>query len=323
MKGISAFTLHFRNMNATTVLLILAVGLASAQLNFEGNPLTENTDYTAEESRLSQRTARQKETATNVTTDVAGDSQKLHPAFDVVKTAAEKLEPRNLLIDGSSGEQKEVAHPVNPVGRANEAVQTGRHLPRSVYNQGTNVNPAEVALNTFLHSKTLEESRQSLDSYLQNSRASQNAPVADQSSQQTVSPAHQQQLADQPLPSQANHQTLALSSPVNQHLTAQLMQHRQMQTFPVNQQQYSEQAYNAPQMSTAVGAPLVQQQLPYGVPVQSRNDVFYPPGWHHRMRRIRGKPYLMAQSRGGPGFYNGPVPGETAIRCSRYANQDS
>ncbi|XP_076245739.1 uncharacterized protein LOC143186151 [Calliopsis andreniformis] len=291
-------------MNVATVLLVLALGLATAQLNFEGNPLTENTEYTAEESRLLQRTARQEQTAANVTINGAEDSQKLHPPLEDVKNASEEFEARNFPIDDSSTQQKEVVHSVNPAGRTNEAVQTARYLSATAYNQGSNVNPAEVALSTFLNSKTPEESRQSLDSYLQNSGASQN--VVEQPNQQMVSLTNQPQLEQSHTPP-VNQQSLALSSPVNQHLTAQLMQQRQVQAFPVNQQQYG-QMYNLPQMSTALGAPLPQQQMPYGAGIQSKNDVFYPPGWHHRVRRIRGKPYPLVQSRVGPGFYNGPVP---------------
>ncbi|XP_076635675.1 uncharacterized protein LOC143348874 [Colletes latitarsis] len=266
-------------MNAATVLLVLATGLASAQLNFEGNPLTEDTEYTAEESQVSGKAA-----------------TEIFPKLENAINVSRKLEN----VDRSSITQSVVT--VRP-----ETVQTARHLSTSPYVYGTNsINTAELALSTFLNSKTPEESRLSLDSYLQTRETPQNVMVGEQTAS----------VAGQQLPQQVTPlapQSMAVSSPVNQHLTAQLMQQRQMmQAFPGNRQQFGEQVYNAPTSSSsalnAVGTPLPQQvQTPYVQPgIQSRNDLFYPAGWHHRVRRIRGRPFPYAQSRGGPGFYNGP-----------------
>ncbi|XP_043256881.1 uncharacterized protein LOC122399889 [Colletes gigas] len=255
-------------MNAATVLLILATGLASGQLNFEGNPLTEDTEYTAEESRISSKA-----------------STETFPKLENATNASRELE--------------------NEVTARPEAVQTARHLPTSPYVYGTNsINTAELALSTFLNSKTPEESRLSLDSYLQTRKTPQNVIVGEQTAS----------VAGQQLPQQVTPPQMVVSSPVNQHLTAQLMQQRQMmQAYPVNRPQFGEQVYNAPTSSSsalnAVGTALPQQvQAPYMQPgIQSRNDLFYPAGWHNRVRRIRGRPFLYAQSRGGPGgFYNGP-----------------
>ena len=299
-------------MNPTTVFLVLVAGLANAQLNFEGNPLTENTEYTAEESRLSERTARQEATAANVTNDVV-DLQKLHPLSEDRRNVSQELEPRSNSMNEYPLNEEEMARPSSPlVVQRSKPTQAARHLSTSSY-EPIAISPAESALSTFLNSKTPEESRYSLDSYLQSREPPRNDLVRDQPSQRTVSIANQQQLAQQPAP-QVSQQSLALSSPVNQHLTAQLMQQRQ--AFPVDQrQQASEQVYGLPvnPQVTALGAPLAQQQLlqqqvPYVGGLQPRNDVFYPPGWHHRVRRIRGKPFPLAQSRGGPVFYNGPAP---------------
>ncbi|XP_054005726.1 uncharacterized protein LOC128890852 isoform X1 [Hylaeus anthracinus] len=296
----------YRNMNASTVLLVLAVGVANAQLNFDGNPLTENTEYTAEESQLSRRTARREETAANATNGVAERSQNFHLGFEAETSASWNVETKSKPVNDLSIDEEDVerhsSFAVKP-----DAVQTGRHLTTSPYVHGTNsINPSELALSTFLNSKTPEESRQSLDDYLQIRESPQS--VGDQATSSTG----QQQPA-----SLTGQQSLTLSSPVNQHLTAQLMQQREMlQTFPVNhRQQFNEQVYNAntqdprSPVPNTVGTPLAQQAFTsYAQPgIQSRNDLFYPAGWHHRVRRIRGRPLPYAQSRGG--FYNGPVPG--------------
>ncbi|XP_031844700.2 uncharacterized protein LOC116432251 [Nomia melanderi] len=310
-------------MRPATALLLLAVGLSNGQLNFEGNPLTENTEYTAEESRFSQRTARQQETASNLTTIVPElRSQKLYPILDA-KNASTNLEAKTSITDYSSG-QTDLEYPWQPqtITDQPEVVQTSRQLSSSAYNHGSDTaSPVQAALNTFLNSKTPEESRLSLDSYLQNAVAPQSGLSQEEPGQQTVPPASQQQLARQTLPmaSQVNQQPAGLSSPVNQHLTAQLMQQRQsLYGFPVSQrQQFNDAVYNGlpansqdPRSPVAVGTPLPQPalQMPYPQ-IQPRNDIFYPPGWHQRVRRIHGRPFPYVQSRGGPGFYNGPAPG--------------
>ncbi|XP_076280252.1 uncharacterized protein LOC143209021 [Lasioglossum baleicum] len=397
-------------MISRIILLALAIGLTTGQLNFEGSPLTENTEYTAEESRFSERTARQQETAANVTAPPELRSQKLHPIMNDVKNASKNLEekpasrhasnPQHLItvqpdvvqtsrqlspsaynrgsitanptdyyvntpvprhspnsqilltaqpevqtsrqlspsaynnrgsitaspVDYSVSEP-ELRHPPNSqhlITVQPEVVQTSRQLSASAYNQGSDgTNPVDAALTTFLNSKTPEESRMSLDSYLQNAAGSESV-VKEQPGQQTVSLANQPQLARQTLPiaPQANQLSTGLSSPVNQHLMSQIMQQRQaVYAFPVNQRQpYNEQLYSvpvnsqdprAPVPATAIGAALQQQtlQAPYAPGIQSRNDIFYPPGWHQRVRRIRGRPFPYVQSRGGPGLYNAPVPG--------------
>ncbi|XP_076659181.1 uncharacterized protein LOC143362693 [Halictus rubicundus] len=306
-------------MISRIILLALAIGLTTGQLNFEGSPLTEDTEYTAEESRFSERTARQQETATNVTTPPAElRSQKLYPIMEDVKNVSKNLEEK-LALRHASSPQHLITHliTVQP-----DVVQTSRQLSASTYNRATDgANPAEAALTTFLNSKTPEESRMSLDSYLQNAAGSQSV-VREQPGQQTVSLANQPQLARQtsPIVPQVNQLSTGLSSPVNQHLMSQLVQQRQAAyVLPVNQRQpYNEQLYNlpvnpqdprAPVPATAIAAASQQQtlQAPYAPGIQARNDIFYPPGWHQRVRRIRGRPYV--QSRGGPGFYNAPVPG--------------
>nr|XP_034172208.1 misshapen-like kinase 1 isoform X1 [Osmia lignaria] len=289
-----------RTMKGSTFFLVLAAGLANAQLNFEGNPLTENTEYKAEESRSSENTARQ-ETTANVTTVVTEHSvRNVYPLAEYVKNSSE-----NILMD----HQKLTADPEQKENSV--VVQTARQLSSNTYNPGaTSVNPA-MALNSFLNSKTPEESRLSLNHYLQSREISQNTAVQEQTTVRTIN--DQQQFMPR------LDQQSAIVSPVNQQLTSQLMQQRQMlQAYPVNQQQFNEQMYNTPvnlqdlrsPLSNTVATSLMQQQLlqPYVTGLQPRNDVFYPAGWPHRVRRVRGKPFPYAQSRGGPGLYGPPPP---------------
>ncbi|XP_017875945.1 uncharacterized protein LOC108622529 [Ceratina calcarata] len=259
-------------MHARAILLIILAGLANGQLNFEGNPLTENTEYTAEESRSYERTARYEATATNVT--YAPEYSWSHqPLPSNTKNTSEFLP--------AIEETKEQ--------RSSLGEQPGSwHITATAYNQASsNVDQTEVALNSFLNSKTPEESRLSLDHYLQ-SQYPQKTYATDVS---------QQQLLTQP---SLVHQQ-ALSSPVNRHLTTQLIQQRQ--GFAVNQP-----VYNAPANPNLMPPISNDQPMPpYAFGMQARNDVFYPE-WYHRVRKVRGKPFPYAQSRGGPGFYNGPPP---------------
>ncbi|KOC68200.1 hypothetical protein WH47_03358 [Habropoda laboriosa] len=285
-------------MNAATVLLVLMAGLTNGQLNFEGNPLTEDTEYTAEESRFSERTARREETTTNVTNILVKSSQNIHPTLSNVNNSSIPVNSTKTIIDAYPVDQDDPLYTIEQ----QKIVHTARNLPANNYNQGTTttVNSAELALNSFLNSKTPEESRLSLDYYLQNRETPDNVPGMI---------VNQQQLTQQPV-QRVNQQLV--SSPVNQHLTAQLMQQRQpFQAFPVNQP-----AYNAPvnpvdlrsTVSNPMATPLMQQQQlfqPYTDGIQPRKDVYYP-GWYQRVRRVRGKPFNYIQPRGNPGFHGGP-----------------
>nr|XP_003707983.2 PREDICTED: uncharacterized protein LOC100877709 isoform X1 [Megachile rotundata]XP_012151599.1 PREDICTED: uncharacterized protein LOC100877709 isoform X1 [Megachile rotundata] len=300
--------LEERAMDWTAFLLVLAAGLTHAQLNFEGNPLTENTEYTAEESRSLEKTARQ-ETTANVTSTVA---EMVYPLVGYLHSST-----KNTLIDDHSINQEETDHVERKQNSV--AVQSARQMS-NIYNAGTtSADPAKIALNSFLNSKTPEESRMSLDYYLQSREVEpQSTVVQEQTTVQTIS--DQQQLSQQ-LMSRTNQQPAGIMSSVNQQLTSQLLQRRMVQVYPANQQQQlNEQVYSTPlnlqdyqsPVSNTVGTSAVQQQQllqPYVTGLQARNDVFYPVGWHHRMRRLRGKPFLYPQSRkGGPAFYGPPVP---------------
>ncbi|CAL7946436.1 unnamed protein product [Xylocopa violacea] len=290
-------------MNAVTILLVLAAGLVDGQLNFEGNPLTENTEYTAEESRFSERTAKQEGIATNMTNTVAESPWNLHPLLSSTRNSSRLMNSAGTVINDHSMSQEDSMQSV----KQEKIVPKARYLSTNTYNQGADSSKqAEAALNSFLNSKTPDESRMSLDYYLQSRQTPDNAP------QTTV---NQAQLTQQPT-SQVNQQSM--SSTVNEHLTEQLMQQRQaLPAFQVNQP-----VYNTPvnpgdlrvTMSNPMAMTMMQRQQAlqssqsYTTGIQARNDVFYP-GPYQRVRRVRGKPFSSyAQSRGGPGFYGGPVP---------------
>lgn len=290
-------------MNLATILLVL-IGLVNGQLNFEGNPLTENTEYTAVESRLFEKTARQK-MAENMTDILTESSQNFHPSSLIPNVNNSNQSTNPIKSDDHAIIQRDLYNLSYP-SKQEKIVQTGRHLSTNTYNQGI-TSKAQVALNTFLNSKTPEESRLSLDHYLQSKENLKNVePMA-----------NKQQLAQQSV-MQVNQQPVSSSS-VNQHLTAQLMQQRQtLQAFPVNQP-----IYNSPvnpidihsTVSNPVSIPLMQQQQSQAPGIQARNDVFYP-GWYQRVRRVHGKPFPYAQSRIGSGIYVGPAPpGEIFRPC--------
>lgn len=290
-------------MNLATILLVL-IGLVNGQLNFEGNPLTENTEYTAVESRLFEKTARQK-MAENMTDILTESSQNFHPSSLIPNVNNSNQSTNPIKSDDHAIIQRDLYNLSYP-SKQEKIVQTGRHLSTNTYNQGI-TSKAQVALNTFLNSKTPEESRLSLDHYLQSKENLKNVePMA-----------NKQQLAQQSV-MQVNQQPISSSS-VNQHLTAQLMQQRQtLQAFPVNQP-----IYNSPvnpidihsTVSNPVSIPLMQQQQSHAPGIQARNDVFYP-GWYQRVRRVHGKPFPYAQSRIGSGIYVGPAPpGEIFRPC--------
>ncbi|OAD61513.1 hypothetical protein WN48_00456 [Eufriesea mexicana] len=286
-------------MNTATILMVLALGLANGQLNFEGNPLTENTEYAAVESRFTEKTARRQETAANVTNNSTESSQNFQLLLPDTKNSSQSRNPIISLTEDGPVDQEDSSHIV----KQRKIGQTGRYLSTNTYTQGTNFgNRSELALNSFLNSKTPEESRLSLDYYLQSRETPQNI-------QPTI--VNQQQLTQQPV---ARVDQQPVSSPVNQQLTAQLMQQRHvLQALPVNQPAYSA-PMNPMDLQSSVlnpaAIPVMQQQQalePYMTGIQARKDAFYP-GWYQRVRRVRGKPFPYVQSRGGPGFYGGPVP---------------
>ncbi|XP_043489244.1 uncharacterized protein LOC122515815 isoform X2 [Polistes fuscatus] len=299
----------------TIIIVILVIGITRAQLNYEGNPLTENTEYTAEESEISSK----------IVKPSINGPQKLYPIFreskDVISKDT-KLEDDEFDRDVSltNFDQAETSALVN--------IASARELPNNVYNKvqqsqilqpvtNTVKTPAEIALNTFLNSKTPEESRLSLDYFLQNSQSQNNQSptsnnvisqnqkqpiqIVSQNNQQMQ---RQQQSVTNPIQKQVFYQPQNVLQIPGQtydytaHYTAnsQILQPSQsVQTSPVISNP------TALQQSSIFSDPLEM--------IQSRNDIVSPVMWRQRNRWIRGQPYPFAQPRIGGVFSKGPIVG--------------
>ncbi|XP_032686247.1 uncharacterized protein LOC116851187 [Odontomachus brunneus] len=316
-------------------LLFLAVGLANGQLNFEGNPLTEYTDYTAEESNLSEKSVREKDISIDLLSNSAvSRPQRLYPVFENPESPRE---PTKTMDDLFSDKSQHVLSVHSP--RSQDV--SSRQLQISA-DQNSPIDSAEFALNTFLNSKTPEESRVSLDYFLR----SQQSPEA-QSRSSDVTVIDQDKILErmdtqpiihrveqrQPLLSQVE-QRQQPSLPqaehtIHLHLTPQMDQGQLIsQLMPQQIDQQRQQlstgqsfAYAAQPVAQTVMQPIVRapagvlgpatmlQPVPIGPGVQVRNDMMMPAMWRQRMKRLRAKPLpgVLPQARIAPGLYKGPV----------------
>lgn len=314
-----------RIMTGLASLLVFVVGLANGQLNFEGNPLTEYTDYTAEESSLSGRAVEAKDVSIGLLSNaaIASRPQKLYPVF-------EPESPRQPTIDDLFSDKSQTQLPASQGPRSQD--MSGRQMPAE---QSTSVDPAEIALNTFLNSKTPEESRVSLDYFLRSQQPSEAQPRASDAVA-IVQDKRLDRMDTQPIVHRAEQQQ-PLFSQVEQ---VQLMpQVEQVQLMPqVNQGQLMPQqvvdqqrqqlsnghnfAYAAQPVVQAVVQPVIRaptgviapatmplHPVPIASGIQVRNDMMSPAMWRQRMKRIRAKPLpgVLAQPRIAPTLYKGPV----------------
>jgi len=304
------------------ILLVLATNLANGQLNYEGNPFTEYTEYIAEESNLSEKSARQNDAPVNVaSSDVSLRPQKLYPVMEAEadRQLQQAAETNNLLSDKS---QRQIPFSFQ-VTRPNATF--GRQM-QDLPDQKAPISTAEVALSNFLNSKTPEESRASLDYYLR----SQQSPEDQSHSLNAINDPNKQSLVqlDGQLVSQTGQQQMLLPRQEQQmQLTSQINQ-AQLMPHIVPQPDQRQQFLSAGQTYNYVGQPAVIQPMiraPTGVvlgqgmlqPVplmtpsfQARNDMITSAMWRERMRRIRGKPFVFAQPKIAPGLYKGPITGK-------------
>lgn len=200
----NAANLNFRMMKTSTVIfLFTSVHLITAQLNFEGNPLTEHTDYLAEESQLSARTSRQRNLEKSINDSSArnvsskenhqpGSPQKLYPVYSedlrrqvlVIQSGSKGLENSELVhntkVNQNSGSIQN-AEPVQNTGSIQiiepELEKRPRQLQDNFINtnaiqqeqsyQQQRINPADLALQLFLNSKSPKESEVALSYYLE------------------------------------------------------------------------------------------------------------------------------------------------------------
>ncbi|XP_015187089.1 PREDICTED: uncharacterized protein LOC107072031 [Polistes dominula] len=294
----------------TIIIVILVIGIARAQLNYEGNPLTENTEYTAEESEFSSK----------IVKPSINEAQKLYPIYreskDVISKDT-KLEENESNGDVSltNFDHAETSSLVN--------IASARELSDNVYNKmqqsqiiqpitNTVKTPAEIALNTFLNSKTPEESRLSLDYFLQNSQSQNNQSPTSNNRKQFVS--QNNQLTNQ----RQQQQQQLVTNPVEK----QQMFYQSQNVLQIPEQTYDYTAHytsnsqilqpsQSVQTSPMISNPTaLQQSSIFSDPlemIQSRNDIVSPVMWRQRNRWIRGQPYPFAQPRIGSVFSKGPV----------------
>ncbi|XP_029156575.1 uncharacterized protein LOC114929262 isoform X2 [Nylanderia fulva] len=305
-------------------IFVLAINLASGQLNYEGNPFTEYTEYIAQESNLSEKSARKNDAPFNFSNSGSTHSQKLYPIIESEsdKHLQQVSEPENGLFTDKL--QKQASFSIQVVRPNVTDMHSARHFQVS-----SDQNTAEFALNTFLNSKTPEESRLSLDHYIR----SQNSPTSNQHSPNAQYRSsnvliHQDKKAiveptldvQRPLISQVEQQQQQLVAPqVNQQLTSQVNQGQlvpqlvpQGQLLPPTGQAY-DYVGQPPPIQPVIRAPagvILGQGMLQPVPLMSgfqRSDMITPAMWRERMRRIRGQPFPFAQPRLTPGVYKGAI----------------
>lgn len=317
--------------------LVLVIDLTIGQLNYEGNPFTEYTEYVAEESNLSERSARQNDVSpTNPSNSEMSPPPRPQKLYPVVNSENDKnLQDNNNLISDKPQEQLFVSvqsfQPDTEDTSARQFQQTSSH-------QNAPITPARIALNTFLNSKTPEESRASLDQYLRSQQLlpdDQSRSLDASASQNTRSMERQFVNHQQPQISQISQieqqkpvmapQEMRLTSQVGQsQLASQLIPHQtEHQLLPSPEQVYH-LSYDQqpppiqPVIKAPAGVQIVRQGMLQPVPFMSgfqpRSDLITPAMWRERRKRIHGKPFPFAQSRIAPGFYKGPVVGECQSR---------
>ncbi|XP_018354480.1 PREDICTED: uncharacterized protein LOC108755755 isoform X2 [Trachymyrmex septentrionalis] len=307
-----------RIMTRLAILLVLAIDLANSQLNYEGNPFTEYTEYIAEESNLSERAAKKNDVSINLPNpEVSSHSQKMYPIVESESDgrSQQSVETNNLL-------KSQISSSVQTF----QSDASARQFQDSSGN--TPVSQAEVALNTFLNSKTPEESRLSLDHYLRSQQSPEvqsrsSDAIINQESSKSIEPLNPQSIShieqQQLLVPQVNQQQVQQTSQVDQvqlvpQLVPQVDQREQLlpsagQTYGYMGQPAVVQAVQ-PIIRAPAGVVLAQkmmQPVPLVPAFHTRNDMITPAMWRERMRRLRGKPFSFAQSRIGPALYQGPI----------------
>ncbi|XP_012227496.1 uncharacterized protein [Linepithema humile] len=219
-------------------ILVLAIDLANSQLNYEGNPFTEYTEYIAEESNLSERSAKENNSPINLSNSgISSHPQKLYP---IMESKSDKSFQQVAETDQSQGQ----ASLSVPSFRSD----VGRQFQVSS-DQDSQTNPAEVALNTFLNSRTPEESRMSLDHYLRS-----------QTSQHQFQPSDAIVSQNEKSIEQFDTQQQMLQQQQQMLQQQQQMLPQQQQMLPQQQQMLPQQQQMLPQQQ-ALTAPQLDQQV--------------------------------------------------------------
>ncbi|XP_063971836.1 uncharacterized protein LOC135159752 [Diachasmimorpha longicaudata] len=295
------------------LLISLSIGVCQSQLNFEGNPLTENTDYTAEESHYSLRhdsAKSQKFDKTNVS------------GADTYLAAANGLSPADNPpenIEGGMIDVRSIAPQpqlmnVNKVNRIPSTMTfdvsdnrpVNSYSSASISQNKTKTMSRQLStdpLDTFLNSRTPEESQLALDTYLESRHQSElqatRHPPTELQNIQTTYPNNQD-----------NHNNLNIQTNAPQYLSNRYTNINTLDNPQnINQAQLPGSAV-IPQQNGQIINPQVYQPHPL-VPTwpqmtfQSRRDVI-PMARRRPIHHYRGLPRYRnrysAQSRIGPNF---------------------
>ncbi|XP_034935424.1 uncharacterized protein [Chelonus insularis] len=194
-------------------LLIFCIVVADAQLNFNGNSLTDNTDYTAEESQNYERTNGQRASESNGLNKNSPDSLTAESRSLLDNQIREKLLKTSIDVKPINVQLKDVSynnenknnnnvklmpsatvHQASPANPSIKVLDSTSHMQmQSREEYSTNqrdssekirASPRQIAssvsneaLNSFLNSQTPEESQYALEKYLQTQEQVNQSPV--------------------------------------------------------------------------------------------------------------------------------------------------
>lgn len=289
------------------LIFLLCVHLSSAQLNFEGNPLTENTDYLAEESQISARSARENNFEKTINNEVnqltmkeSVTPQKLYPVYTEVQKNISHQKP----METSQSIQEESVQVLKliPTRQKSRQLRDNFLNVNSVQQEQTpGQNPANLALEIFMNSKTPQESEVALNYYLQGGQGLteklENEKREKELQQEYLRQQQQQQIQQEQLIQRQKQQQLQQEQLLLQE-QLQRTQQEQMLGFNVQSQQLNEIQPNYQNQN--------QYQF-HRIPlIQSRNDYPIYPLYRRPMKRVNYRQNF--QSRVGPGMYKGPPP---------------
>ncbi|XP_043477210.1 transcription factor SPT20 homolog isoform X2 [Leptopilina heterotoma] len=289
-------------------IFFLCVHLTSAQLNFEGNPLTENTDYLAEESQISARSARGNNFEKSINNEVnqltlkeqSVTPQKLYPVY----TEAQNISQQKPMETSVQNREESIqVLKLVPMSQKSRQLRDNFLNVNSVQQEQTpGQNPADLALEIFMNSKTPQESEIALNYYLQGGQGLSEQlenEKREKERQQEQEYLRQQQIQQEQIIQRQKQQQLQQEQLLIQEQLqrTQVQQNVQDQMFGLNVQ---------PQQLNQI-QPNYQNQYQIGyhrIPlIQSRNDY---PIYRRPMKRMNYRPAF--QSRVGPGMYKGPPP---------------
>ncbi|KAG7199742.1 hypothetical protein KM043_000414 [Ampulex compressa] len=312
-------------MKGPLVFVLVGMGLASAQLNYEGSPLTENTEYAAEESRASSRApllapAGSPSRASNLPRERPREPRPAVERSEGLE-ADEGTPPRGL---DSRELERASANLVESASSAAAArpPTSSPYVEKEPTGMGRS---AHAALETFLNSRTPEESRLSLERYLHTRRTKDERSGVPEDSAlfgEVASPERQSEaarlegrdgaLVHRETPSRSS--ILAAHDPRRVQAFSRLYEsqvyepgqavagQRHPQTLSEAAEWAEGQATHPMQPGQAT-MPMMHAALP-ALAIEARGD-FAPIAW--RTRRVR-RPMPLPQPRLSPGLYKPTFP---------------